>query len=58
MPAIFLAALENEAEREKFKELCEQYHALIEKTAFFPRTDRTPRSEDRHSPPRQLRSGR
>ncbi len=58
MPAFFLAALESEAEREEFKELCEQYHALIERTASFPRPDRAPRSEDRRSPLRQLRKGR
>ena len=58
MPAIFPAALENEAERERFTELCGQYRALMEKTPSFPRPDRTPRSEDRHSLPRQLRKGR
>ena len=34
MLAFFLAVLENEADREKFTELYEQYHELIEKTAM------------------------
>ena len=34
MLAFFLAVLESEADREKFTELYEQYHGLIEKTAM------------------------
>lgn len=34
MLAFFLAVLESEADREKFTELYEQYHELIEKTAM------------------------
>ena len=34
MLAFFLAVLENEADREKFTEIYEQYHGLIEKNAM------------------------
>ena len=34
MLAFFLAVLESEADREKFTEIYEQYHGLIEKTAM------------------------
>ena len=34
MLAFFLAVLENEADREKFTEIYEQYHGLIEKSAM------------------------